>query len=225
MSTFSERPDSEQAQRLFFANAHLPLGLVEAATLHGYWTMRDAEDRDVPAAAALWMKRHTDFYLGAILMELALHGRLHMDRDHAAGESRLLVRAETAVVVERALVLCPASCPLSGMLDRISARPTTARSPLLAGLYCLYPPDAAPRSRARSPLARQISTREIGGCVSYADGKPRPGCDSLADALNRAKPPGLPVAVRFRSAKSRWSLCVQRESTCGTRMDYTERQT
>jgi len=80
MSTFSERPDSEQAQRLFFANAHLPLGLVEAATLLGYWTMRDAEDRDVPAAAALWMKRHTDFYLGAILMELALHGRLHMDR-------------------------------------------------------------------------------------------------------------------------------------------------
>ncbi len=63
MSTFSERPDSEQAQRLFFANAHLPLGLVEAATLLGYWTMRDAEDRDVPAAAALWMKRHTDFYL------------------------------------------------------------------------------------------------------------------------------------------------------------------
>ena len=80
MSTFSERPDSEQAQRSFFANAHLPLGLVEAATLLGYWTMRDAEDRDVPAAAALWMKRHTDFYLGAILMELALHGRLHMDR-------------------------------------------------------------------------------------------------------------------------------------------------
>jgi hypothetical protein len=80
MSTFSERPDSEQAQRLLFANVHLPLGLVEAATLLGYWTMRDAEDRDVPAAAAFRMKRQKEFYLGAILMELALHGRLHMDR-------------------------------------------------------------------------------------------------------------------------------------------------
>lgn len=80
MSTFSERPDYEQAQRLFFANAHLPLGLVEAATLLGYWTMRDAEDRDVPTAAAFGMKRQKEFYLGAILMELALHGRLHMDQ-------------------------------------------------------------------------------------------------------------------------------------------------
>ena len=63
MSTFSERPDSEQAQRLFFASARLPPGLVEAATLLGYWTMRDAEDRDVPTVAAFWMKRQTDFYL------------------------------------------------------------------------------------------------------------------------------------------------------------------
>src|SRR5215472_7838443 len=80
MSTFSERPGSEQAQRLFFASAHLPLGLVEAATLLGYWTMRDAEDRDVPTAAAFGMKRQKEFYLGAILMELALHGRLRMDQ-------------------------------------------------------------------------------------------------------------------------------------------------
>ncbi len=31
--------------------------------LLGYWTMRDAEDRDVPTVAAFGMKRQTDFYL------------------------------------------------------------------------------------------------------------------------------------------------------------------
>jgi hypothetical protein len=42
--------------------------------------MRDAEDRDIPAVAAYRTQKNTDFYLGAVLLELALHGRIHMDR-------------------------------------------------------------------------------------------------------------------------------------------------
>ncbi len=80
MSTPPERPGDAQAQRLFSRSTHLSLGLVEAATLFSYLTMRDAGDRDVPAAAAIRVKRATDYYLGPVLMELALHGRLHMDR-------------------------------------------------------------------------------------------------------------------------------------------------
>lgn len=79
MNTFPERPGYEQAQRLFSAGAHLPLGLVEAATLLSYFTIRDAEDRDIPAAAAYRPKKNTDFYLGTVLLELALYGRIHMD--------------------------------------------------------------------------------------------------------------------------------------------------
>jgi hypothetical protein len=80
MSTPLERPGDAQAQRLFSRSTYPSLGLVEAATLFGYLTMRDADDRDVPAAAAIRVKRGTDFYLGPVLMELALYGRLHMDR-------------------------------------------------------------------------------------------------------------------------------------------------
>src|SRR5258708_7713500 len=80
MSPSLERPGDAQAQRLFSRSAHLSLGLVEAATLFSYMTIRDADDRDVPTAAAIRVKRATDFYLGPVLMELALHGRLHMDR-------------------------------------------------------------------------------------------------------------------------------------------------
>ena len=88
MSMFPELPGSAQAQRLFSANASLPLGLVEAATIFGYLTMRDAQDRDVPAAAAWRVRRYTDYYVGAVLMELALQGRVGMDKptsleDHA----------------------------------------------------------------------------------------------------------------------------------------------
>ncbi len=80
MSPSLERPGDAQAQRLFSRSTHLSLGLVEAATLFSYLTIRDADDRDVPTAAAIRVKRATDFYLGPVLMELALHGRLHMDR-------------------------------------------------------------------------------------------------------------------------------------------------
>jgi hypothetical protein len=80
MSTPPERPGDAQAQRLFSRSTYPSLGLVEAASLFSYLTMRDADDRDVPAAAAIRVKRGTDFYLGPVLMELALHGRLHMDR-------------------------------------------------------------------------------------------------------------------------------------------------
>lgn len=80
MSTFPERPGYEQAQRMFSTSAHLPLDLVEAATLLSYFTMRDAEDRNIRAAAAYRAKKNTDFYLGAVLLELVLHGRIHMDR-------------------------------------------------------------------------------------------------------------------------------------------------
>ena len=65
---------------MFSTSAHLPLNLVEAATLLSYFTMRDAEDRDIPAAAAYRAKKNTDFYLGAVLLELALHRRIHLDR-------------------------------------------------------------------------------------------------------------------------------------------------
>ena len=78
MSTPPERPGDAQAQHLFSRSTHLSLGLVEAAMLFSYLTIRDADDRDVPAAAAIRVKRATDFYLGPVLMELALHGRLHM---------------------------------------------------------------------------------------------------------------------------------------------------
>ena len=80
MNMFPEWAGREQAQHLFSSGTHLPLDLVEAATLFSYLTMRDADDRDVPAAAAMRVKRNTDYYLGFVLMELALHGRLHMDR-------------------------------------------------------------------------------------------------------------------------------------------------
>src|SRR5258708_8610171 len=80
MSTPLERSGDAQAQHPFSRSARLALGLVEAATLFSYLTIRDADDRDVPAAAAIRVKRATDFYLGPVLMELALHGRLHMDR-------------------------------------------------------------------------------------------------------------------------------------------------
>src|SRR5258708_30167529 len=80
MSAPPERLGDAQAQRLFSRSTHLSLGLVEAATLFSYLTMRDAGDGDVRAEAGIRVKRATDSYLGPVLMELALHGRLHMDR-------------------------------------------------------------------------------------------------------------------------------------------------
>src|SRR5258708_35138785 len=113
MSAPPERLGDAQAQRLFSRSTHLSLGLVEAATLFSYLTMRDAGDRDVPAAAAIRVKRATDFYLGPLLMELALHGRLHMDRptpleNHAyASRQRQLQRSGKLLwFVVPPLVLC-----------------------------------------------------------------------------------------------------------------------
>ncbi len=80
MNTFPERTGSQQAQRLFSTSTTLPLDLLEAATLFSYLTMKDAEDRGVPAAAAIRARRHTDYLLGAVLMELALQGRIGMDK-------------------------------------------------------------------------------------------------------------------------------------------------
>ena len=74
-----ERPGNAQSQRLFSASAGLPLDLVGAATLLSYLTMRDAEDRDIPAAAAFFVRKNTDFFLGAVLLELALYGRIQLD--------------------------------------------------------------------------------------------------------------------------------------------------
>jgi hypothetical protein len=56
MSYGPERPGNTQSQRLFSASAGLPLELVGAATLLSYLTMRDAEDRDIPAAAAFFVR-------------------------------------------------------------------------------------------------------------------------------------------------------------------------
>src|SRR5262252_5119897 len=79
MSTFPEWRRDAQAQRLFASSTQPPLSLVEAATLFSYLTMRETDGRDIPAAAAVRVKRHTDYYLGSILMELALYGRVGMD--------------------------------------------------------------------------------------------------------------------------------------------------
>lgn len=75
MSTSPERAGYGQTQHLFSPGTQLPLGLVEAATLLSYLTIRDAEDRDIPAAASSRGRKNRDFYLGAVLMGLALHGR------------------------------------------------------------------------------------------------------------------------------------------------------
>lgn len=80
MSRFPEWTGSQQAQWWFSPSTPLPLDLLEAATLFSYLTMRDAEDRDVPAAAAIRVRRQTDYHLGIVLMELALQGRVGMDK-------------------------------------------------------------------------------------------------------------------------------------------------
>jgi len=80
MSYGPERPGNTQSQRLFSASAGLPLELVGAETLLSYLTMRDAEDRDIPAAAAFFVRKNSDFFLGAVLLELALHGRIRLDQ-------------------------------------------------------------------------------------------------------------------------------------------------
>jgi hypothetical protein len=67
MNILPEPPDSGQGQHWLSTSARLPLNLVDAATLLGYLTMRDADEQDVPAAASLSVKLGTDFYLGTIL--------------------------------------------------------------------------------------------------------------------------------------------------------------
>ena len=86
MNIFSELPGSGQGQHWLSAHAHLPLELVEAASLLGYLAMRDTDEQDVPAIASLRVKLGTDFYLGTVLMELALRGQVEQASDWSGAD-------------------------------------------------------------------------------------------------------------------------------------------